>query len=115
MNERRMIGATAGGLVAGLGLTALLMAGEKKNGKASELTELERASAHQLGVRVPTNGSVPSASEQAIVQGGHLLLSAAAWGRLRRCHRRGQRRGSQWASLRRRFLRRDALDRGTAA
>ncbi len=33
MNGRRTAGAVAGALVAGLGLTALMMAQEKKNGK----------------------------------------------------------------------------------
>lgn len=79
MNGKRMAGAVAGGLVAGLGLTAMMMAGEKKSGKASELAELERASARELGVHhVPPSNRLPDATEQAIVQGGHLLLSAAA-------------------------------------
>jgi len=78
MNGKRMAGAIAGGLVAGLGITALLMTGEKKSGKPSELTLLERTSAHKLGVHTPPDSRLPDATEQAIVQGGHLLLSAAA-------------------------------------
>lgn len=78
MNGRRMAGAIIGALVAGLGITAMLMAGEKKSGKPSELTLLERTSAHKLGVHTPPDDSLPDASEQAIVQGGHLLLSALA-------------------------------------
>lgn len=78
MNGRRMAGAIAGGLIAGLGITAMLMAGEKKSGKPSELTLLERTSAHKLGVHTPPDDRLPNASEQAIVQGGHLLLSAIA-------------------------------------
>ncbi len=78
MNGKRMAGAIAGGLVAGLGITALLMAGERKSGKPSELTLLERTSAHKLGVHVPADSRLPDAAEQAVVQGGHLLLSAAA-------------------------------------
>lgn len=79
MNGKRMAGAIAGGLVAGLGLTAMMMAGEKKSGKVSELTELERAGARELGVHhVPPSNRLPDATEQAMVQGGHLLLSAAA-------------------------------------
>ncbi len=79
MNGRRTAGAVAGALVAGLGLTAMMMAQEKKTRKASELTDLGRASAHRLGVNhVPTGKRVPDAQEQAAVQGGHLLLSALA-------------------------------------
>lgn len=79
MNGRRTAGAVAGALVAGLGLTAMMMAQEKKTRKASELTDLGRASAHRLGVRqVPAGKRLPSAEEQAVVQGGHLLLSALA-------------------------------------
>lgn len=78
MDGKRMAGAVAGGLVAGLGITALLMSGEKKSGKPSELTLLERTSAHKLGVQVPPDSQLPDAAEQSLVQGGHLLLSAAA-------------------------------------
>lgn len=79
MNGKRTAGAIAGGLVAGLGLTAIMMAGEKKTGKASELTGLERAGARELGAHhVPPSDRLPNATEQAVVHGGHLLLSAAA-------------------------------------
>ncbi|WP_380780341.1 hypothetical protein [Sphingomonas sp. R86520] len=78
MDEKRMAGAIAGGLVAGLGITAMLMVSEKKSGKPSELTLLERTSAHKLGVHVPPDSRLPDATEQAVIQGGHLLLSAAA-------------------------------------
>lgn len=79
MNGKRMAGAVAGALVAGLGLTAMMMAQEKKTRKASELTDLGRASAHQLGVHhVPAGKRPPDKQEQAVVQGGHLLLSALA-------------------------------------
>lgn len=79
MNGRRAAGAVAGALVAGLGLTAMMMTQEKKTRKASELTDLGRASAHKLGVHhVPTGKRPPDAQEQAVVQGGHLLLSALA-------------------------------------
>ena len=79
MNGRRMAGAIAGSLVAGLGLTAMMMAKERKTRQASELVKLERASARQLGVRhVPPDTRLPDATEQMLVQGGHLLLSAAA-------------------------------------
>lgn len=65
--------------MAGLGLTVMMMAQEKKTRKASELTDLGRAAAHQLGVHdVPTGKRPPGPREQAVVQGGHLLLSALA-------------------------------------
>ncbi len=78
MDGKRMAGAIVGGLVAGLGITAMLMAGETKTGEPSELALLERASAHRLGVDVPPDTHLPNAAEQAVIQGGHLLLSAAA-------------------------------------
>ena len=79
MNGKRTAGAVAGALAAGLGLTAIMMAQERKTRKASELTELGRAAAHQLGVHhVPTGKRPPGTQEQAVVQGGHLLLSALA-------------------------------------
>ncbi|MEH3158577.1 MAG: hypothetical protein PGN08_06300 [Sphingomonas taxi] len=79
MNGKRTVGAAAGALVAGLGLTAMMMAQEKKTRKASELTDLGRASAHRLGVRhAPTGERPPETQEQAVVQSGHLLLSALA-------------------------------------
>ncbi len=78
MDERRMAGAITGGLVAGLGITALLMAGERKSGTPSEIVTLARNSADKLGIETPPADALPSAGEQAFVQGGHLLLSAAA-------------------------------------
>jgi len=79
MNGKRTVGAVAGALVAGLGLTAMMMAQEKKTQKASELTDLGRASAHRLGVHgIPTGKRPPDPRKQALVQGGHLLLSALA-------------------------------------
>lgn len=78
MNGRRMMGAIAGGLVAGLGLTAMTMLQEKKTGKPSELTELERSSAAKLGQPIPHSEQLPSAAEQTVTQGGHLALSALA-------------------------------------
>jgi hypothetical protein len=79
MNGKRMAGAIAGGLVAGIGITALMIYGERKSGKASELAELERTSVHRLGVHLmPSANRLPDATEQAVIHGGHLLLSAAA-------------------------------------
>lgn len=78
MNGRRMAGAIAGGLLAGIGITAMLMVGEKKSGRPSELTHLERATTDRLGFETPPADQLPSTAEQALVQGGHLLLSAAA-------------------------------------
>jgi hypothetical protein len=74
-----MAGAIAGGLVAGLGITALMIAGERKSGEPSELAKLERTSAHRLGFHpVPPANRLPGPAGQAVIQGGHLLLSAAA-------------------------------------
>ncbi len=74
-----MTGAVAGALVAGLGISALLLAGERKSGEPSELATLERAGAKKLGAHLlPDADRLPDAREQAVIQGGHLLLSAAA-------------------------------------
>ncbi len=78
MDTNRMAGAIAGGLVAGLGITALLMFGEKKDGTPSEIVTLERKTVEKFGVATPADDALPSAREQAIVQSGHLILSAAA-------------------------------------
>ncbi|WP_375382989.1 hypothetical protein [uncultured Sphingomonas sp.] len=78
MNAKYIAGAIAGSLVAGLGITAMMMGGEKKSGKLSELIELQRASARKLDVRTPSGGHLPSTGEQASAQGGHLLLSGLA-------------------------------------
>lgn len=75
---RRLAGAIAGGLVAGLGITALLLRGEAKSGTPSELADLERAAFARAGREVPPQAQLPDAREQAVIQGGHLLLSAAA-------------------------------------
>lgn len=78
MNGRRVTGAVAGALLAGLGLSALMMAGEKKTGKPSELADLERRAADRLGRDTPPAGQLPDVGEQTLTQGGHLLLSAIA-------------------------------------
>lgn len=72
------VGAIAGGLLAGLAMTAMLIAGERKSGKPSELTQLERVGAEKLKFDTAPPGDLPSAKEQAFVQGGHLALSALA-------------------------------------
>lgn len=78
MNAKYMAGAIAGSLVAGLGITAMMMAGEKKSGKPSELIELQRASARKLDAATPSPKHLPKTAEQALAQGGHLLLSGLA-------------------------------------
>lgn len=74
----RTAGAIAGALVAGIGLSALMMAGERKSGKPSELVELERSAVAKLDPDVPPIGGLADRDEQALTQGGHLLLSAIA-------------------------------------
>ena len=78
MNGKYVAGAVAGSLVAGLGITAMMMAGEKKSGKPSELINLERASARKLDVQTLNATDMPTNTEQAVAQGGHLLLSGLA-------------------------------------
>lgn len=75
---RRLAGAVAGGLIAGLGITTMLMAGERQGGQPSELADLERTGARRVGLDPPAADTVPDGREQAIIQGGHLVLSAAA-------------------------------------
>lgn len=74
----RTVGAVAGGLVAGVGITALLMRQERRSGTPSELAVLARTGAARLGLDTPRADQLPNAREQAAVQGGHLLLSALA-------------------------------------
>lgn len=78
MNGRRLTGAVTGGLVAGLGLTVVLMAQERRHGTPSELTELGRAAAARLELATPPADRLPAAGEQAAIQAGHLALSALA-------------------------------------
>ncbi|SFN81893.1 hypothetical protein SAMN05428984_0956 [Sphingomonas sp. OK281] len=75
---RRFAGAVAGALVAGIGITALLMSGERKSGTPSELADIERAGLAKLGQSAPADDAMPDPREQAVIQGGHLLLSGAA-------------------------------------
>lgn len=78
MNGRRLAGAVLGGTVAGIALSAMMIAGERKTGKPSELAELERRALARLGEEAPLSDVLPSAREQAAVQGGHVALSALA-------------------------------------
>jgi hypothetical protein len=78
MNGRYMTGAVGGGVLAGLGITAMMISGEKKSGMPSELIELQRASARKLGLHASESGTLPTGTEQAVAQGGHLLLSGIA-------------------------------------
>lgn len=78
MNKRYVAGAIGGGLLAGLGITAMMMIGEKRSGKPSELIGLERNTAERLDIETPPRSELPSATEQAVTQGGHLLLSGLA-------------------------------------
>ena len=78
MNGKRMAGAVAGGLIAGLGITAMMIAGEKKQGTPSELADLERTTLRKLGMDAPPADQLPGANEQLLIQGGHLLLSVVA-------------------------------------
>ena len=77
MNGKYLAGAIAGSPAAGLGITGMMMAGEKKSGTPSELIDLKRASAAMLDAETP-NGGLPTATEQVVAQKGHLLLSALA-------------------------------------
>ncbi len=78
MRTERAVGAVAGGLAAGLALSAVMLLGEKLSGKPSELIELERATAAKLAVPTPTGDTTAIATEQVVTHGGHLALSALA-------------------------------------
>lgn len=78
MSGGRVAGAVAGGLVAGLALSAVMLAGERLGGKPSELIELERKTAAKLDIVTPHGDAPPTAAEQVITHGGHLVLSALA-------------------------------------
>ena len=78
VNTGRLAGAVAGGLVAGLALSAVMIAGEKASGKPSELIELERKTAAKLAIPTPPADECASLGEQIVTHGGHLALSALA-------------------------------------
>ena len=78
MEAQRVGGAVAGGLLAGLALSAVMLLGEKLSGEPSELIELERATAAKLDIGTPQGDADASVSEQLVTHGGHLALSALA-------------------------------------
>lgn len=78
MSGNRVAGAVAGGLVAGLALSAVMLVGERLSGKPSELIELERKAAAKLDIATPRGDAPATAVEQAVTHGGHLALSAVA-------------------------------------
>lgn len=78
IDARRIAGAVAGGLVAGLALSAVMLVGEKLSGKPSELIELERKTAAKLALAVPAADTPATLVEQSVTHGGHLALSALA-------------------------------------
>ena len=71
-------GALAGSVIAGLGVTAVMIGGERASGDPSELIALQRASARRLGRATAPDEAMPTPGEQAVAQGGHLALSALA-------------------------------------
>lgn len=78
MNNRYVAGAIGGGLFAGLGITAMMIIGEKRSGKPSEPIGLERNTAERLAMATPPRSELPSATEQAVTLGGRLLLCGLA-------------------------------------
>ena len=75
MSGGRVAGAVAGGLIAGLALSAVMLVGERLGGKPSELIELERKTAAKLDIVTPQGDAPPTAAEQVVTHGGHLALS----------------------------------------
>ena len=63
MSGRRAAGAVAGGLVAGLALSAVMLVGERLSGRPSELIELERKTAAKLDIVTP-QGDVPATAAE---------------------------------------------------
>ena len=78
MSGGRVAGAVAGGLVAGLALSAVMLAGERLSGNPSELIELERKAAAKLDIATPHGDAPATIAEQVVSHGGHLALSALA-------------------------------------
>lgn len=62
-----------GGLVAGLALSAVMLAGEKLSERPSELIELERKTAAKLGVVTRTGDAPATGTEQLVTQAGTSL------------------------------------------
>ena len=67
-------GALAGSLVAGLAISALMLAKERGSGEPSDLVVWERKGARDVGLS-PRRGEADGL-EQAVAHGGHLALSA---------------------------------------
>ena len=72
MNGKRVAGAIAGGLVAGVDITAMLMRNERKSSEPSEIANIKRAGLAELGREVPSQEQLPDTREQVVIQGGHL-------------------------------------------
>ena len=56
----------------------MMIAGERKSGKPSELIDLQGASAQKLALQTPDATALPTVIKQAVAQAGHLLLSGIA-------------------------------------
>lgn len=78
MNMQRTASAVLGGVAAGVGLSAVMLWGERLSGKPSELIELERKTATKLGIETPHGDAPATPVEQFVTHGGHLALSALA-------------------------------------
>ncbi|MBE7220325.1 MAG: hypothetical protein INR64_17785 [Caulobacteraceae bacterium] len=76
MDERAgwSMGALAGSLVAGLAISALMLAKEQQSGGPSDLVVWERKGAQDVGLS--TRRGAANWLEQAVAHGGHLALSA---------------------------------------
>lgn len=76
MDEREgwTTGALAGSLLAGLAISALMLAKERQSGEPSDLVVWERMGARDVGM-TPRLGAA-NLTEQVVAHGGHLALSA---------------------------------------
>lgn len=75
---RRLLGATIGGIVAGLVLAVWLLVGEVVSHLPSQLTAMERQIAGWFGGTTPMDAPGITIAEEYIGIAGHLLLSAIA-------------------------------------
>lgn len=80
MNEtaRHLAAGAAGGVLAGLAISAIFLAGEAVTGRPSDLIAMNRKAAGKLGLDAPAEGSPPTLAEELVGHGGHLALSAAS-------------------------------------
>ena len=79
-DKRDAAAGVIGGLAGGLALTAVMLLAERATGEPSDGVAMLRRGQRQLGTSSRRDAARPTLREEAMAEGGHLLLSAALGG-----------------------------------